>query len=200
MKGLKGALEGKLPFKTNLVVWKEEVYFLTPIEIDVSAISGQLRVERGGLFYWPIERGFCIFYGVSQPYSPVYQIGSYIGPLSKLRTIEDGMEATVKLHKISEPYSGLIAVMESLGFSAAAPLHDGERVIEASKRISNIRVALRLYIEDYGIHIESEPILPRIYCPENLRLIEKLDEILGRGKHLRLDLSEDEWITITTFV
>lgn len=196
----KETLESKLPFKTILVVWKEEIYFSIPVEMDVSALSGQLRVERGRLFYWPIERGLCIFYGVSQPYSPVYQVGSYIGLLSKLRAIKDGTEATVKPHRVHEPYFNLTAILEKLGFNVATPFHEGERVIEAIKYVSDVRVALRLHMEDYGIYIEGEPILPRKPCPENLQLIEMLDGITARGRYSRLDLSEDRWITITAFV
>ncbi|MBS7640914.1 MAG: cyclophilin-like family protein [Candidatus Bathyarchaeia archaeon] len=191
---------GKVPFKTNLVVWKEEVYFLTPIEIDVSTLRGQIRVEQGKLFYWPIERAFCIFYGISQPYSPVYQVGLYIGLLSKLRAIRDGAEATVKVHRIHESYSSITTILESLGFKVATPLHNGGRVIEATKYIGNVRVSFRLYVEDYGIHIEGEPVLPRDCCPENIRLIEMLDKIVRGGRYTRLDLSENGEIAVTGFV
>lgn len=193
-------LRDKIPFKTNLVVWKEEVYFLTPIEIDVSTLRGQIRVERGKLFYWPIERAFCIFYGLSQPYSPVYQIGLYIGLLSKLRAIRDGAEATAEVHKIQENYSSLTTILKSLGFKVVTPLHNGGRVIEATKYIGDVRASFRLYVEDYGIHIEGEPILPRDSCPENIRLIKMLDRIIRRGRYTRLDLSENGEITVTGFV
>lgn len=193
-------IEGKIPFETRLIAWKEETYFQTPVEIDVSTLKGQLKVERGILFYWPSEGSFCIFYGVSQPYSPVYRIGSYIGLLSKLRTIKDGTKAIVKPHKICEPHLNLIAILEPLGFKVSVPLHEGERVIEATKYDGHARASFRLYVEDYGIHIEGEPILPRSYSPENIRLLEMLDEITGRGKYSRLDLSEDGWVTITGFV
>lgn len=195
----KAALEGKVPFKTKLTVWKEEVYFSTPIDIDVSKLKGQLRVKRGMLFYWPLEKSFCIFYGISQPYSPVYQIGSYIGLLSRLKAVRDGVEATVKIHKIHEPYSSIINILKSLGFKASTPLHGGERTIEAVKFIKDVRVALRIHVEDYGIYIEGEPILPRERSPETIRLVEKVDSVVSRGRYSRLDLSEEGWITITSF-
>lgn len=194
-------VEGKLPFKTSLSLWKEEVYFQTPIEIDFSALKEHLIVERGKLYYWPVERGFCIFYGLSQPYSPVYEIGSYIGLLSKLISIEDGTEATVKLHEIYEPYTGIISTLEKLGFKAATPLHNGERVIEATGYVEGNRVSLKVYVEEYGVYIESEPLIPRNYCPENLKAIEILDRLIKRvGRRVRLDLSEDGIVTITSFV
>ncbi|MBS7605056.1 MAG: cyclophilin-like family protein [Candidatus Bathyarchaeia archaeon] len=195
----KVALEGKVPFKTKLTVWKEEVYFSTPVEIDVSNLKGQLRVKKGMLFYWPLEKSFCIFYGISQPYSPVYQIGLYIGLLSKLKAVKDGVEATVKIHKIHEPYSSIIDIIKPLGFKVSTPLHEGERVIEAVKYVKDVRVALRIHVEDYGIYIEGEPILPRERSPETIRLVEKVDSVVSRGRYSRLDLSEEGWITITSF-
>lgn len=194
------ALHGKIPFNTSLNVWKEEIYFLTPIEIDVSGLSGQIRVEPGGVYYWPQEKGFCVFYGVSQPYSLVYQLGSYVGVLSDLMEVEDGAEATVKLHRIYEPYSGVVSTLKALGFKASTPMYNGERIVEAVKNIDGERFALKLYVEDNGAHIESEPLFPRDYDPLTLKIIEKLKRIANQGKCSRLDLSEDGWIAITGFV
>lgn len=118
-------------------------------------------------------------------------MGSYIGLLSKLRTIKDGTKAIVKPHKICESHLNLIAILKPLGFKASVPLHEGEKVIEATKYNGHVRASFGLYVEDYGIHIEGEPILSRSYSPENIRLIEMLDEIAGQGKYSRLDLSED---------
>jgi hypothetical protein len=194
------ALHGKLPFTTELNVWKEEIYFLTPIKIDTSGMNGQLRVEPGRLYYWPPEGGFCIFHGVSQPYSQVYLIGSYIGVLSMLKSVGDGVEATVEHHKIYEPYLDIVSVIESLGYKVSTPMRGGERAIETSKFIDGRRVAFRLYREEYGVHIECEPIFPRDHSPSTLRLIANLSRLIDQGGHARLDLSEDGWITVTGFV
>lgn len=193
-------LEGKVPFKTSLVVWKEEVYFQIPAELDVSALKSQLKVKRGSLYYWPPERCLCVFYGMSQPYSPVYQVGLYVGLLSKLRAMKGEVEATVKSHRIYEPYLNLVAMLESLGFKVATPFHEGERVVELTRYVNDIRVSFRLHVEDYGVYIEGEPLFPQNYSPENIRLLEALNKIMGRGRYSRLDLSEDGWVTVTGFV
>ncbi|MEM1989595.1 MAG: cyclophilin-like family protein [Candidatus Bathyarchaeia archaeon] len=193
------AIHNKIPFTTNLNVWKEEIYFLTPIDIDVSGLCGYLKAKPGGLYYWPDERGFCIFYGISQPYSFVYPLGSYVGVLDDLRRIKDGVEANVKLHKIYEPYSDIVSKIEPLGFKVSTPMRDGERIIETVKNIEGERVAFRIYVES-GLHIEGEPIFPRDYNPLTLRFIDKVKKLVDGSKYARLDLSEDEWITITGFI
>lgn len=194
------ALRGKIPFNTSLNVWKEEIYFLTPIEIDVSGLSGQVRVEPGGVYYWPQERGFCVFYGISQPYSSVYQLGSYIGVLNDLTRIEDGAEIAVKTHRIHDPYSSVVSALKTLGFKVSTPMYNGERIVEAVKNINEERTAFKLYVEENGAYIESEPLFPRDYDPLTLRTIMSLSRIANQGKYSRLDLNEDGWIALTGFV
>jgi len=194
------AMQGKIPFTTTLNVWKEEVYFEIPIEFDTSGLKDHIRVESGKLYYWPPGKGFCVFYGFSQPYSPVYSIGSYVGVLDKLRTIEDGVKATVQVHKPTEVYGGIISKLESMGFKASTPLYEGEQVIESFGFIEGRRVSLRLYVEDYGIHLEGEPFFPHNYSPSTLRLVGELAALLSGEKYVRLDLNENRWVTITGYV
>ncbi|MCX8162666.1 MAG: hypothetical protein N3E44_06785, partial [Candidatus Bathyarchaeota archaeon] len=44
-------LSRELPFTTTLNVWKEEVYFETPVELDVSGMRSFLKIEPGKLYY-----------------------------------------------------------------------------------------------------------------------------------------------------
>jgi len=194
------ALQGKIPFTTTLNVWKEEVYFETPVDFDISGLKDYIRVESGKLYYWPPGKGFCIFYGFSQPYSPVYSIGSYVGVLDRLRTIEDGVKATVQAHKPAEVYSGIISKLESMDFKVSTPLYGGEQVVEAVGLIEGRRISLRLYIEDYGIHLEGEPFFPHDYNPSTLRLVGELAALLSGEKYVRLDLNESHWVTITGYI
>ena len=193
-------LQDKIPFTTTLNIWKEEIYFETPIDLDISGLKDHIKVETGKLYYWPPEKGFCIFYGFSQPYSPVYSIGSYVGVLDKFRTIEDSVKATVQVHKPAEVYGEIIDKLESIRFEASTPLYRGERVIEALGFIEGRRIAFRLYVEDYGIHLEGEPFFPHDYNPLTLRFMGELAALLSGEKHVRLDLNEDHWVTITGYV
>lgn len=190
---------GELPFTTTLNVWKEEVYFETPVELDVSGLQSYLKVEHGRLYYWPPGRGFCIFYGYSQPYSPVYPIGVYVGVLDRLRDIEDGVEAIVQPYRAVEAYRAIISKLESLGFRSVTPSYRGEPVVESVGFIEGRRIAFRIYVEDYGMHIEGEPFLPQNYTLDSIRFVGKLSDLLRLERYVRLDIDEDGWITITGY-
>lgn len=86
---------GKLPFTSRTFLWKEEVYF----EIPVSAGPEKPRsiVTPGTLAYWPPSKAFCVFFGDSQPYSPVNVIGKLISPPDLVRRIKRGEWVTVRL-------------------------------------------------------------------------------------------------------
>lgn len=188
-----------LPFTTTLNVWKEEVYFETPIEMDVSEMRSFIKIEPGRLYYWPPGRGFCVFYGFSQPYSPVYHIGSYIGVLGRLRSVEDGVEAIVQQYKPIESYTRLISILESIGFKTVTASYGGEPVVESVGFVEGRRIAFKMYVDDYGIHIEGEPLLPQNYTLQSIRLAYTLSDLLSREEYVRLDLDEDGWITITGY-
>lgn len=194
------SLNGKIPFTTELNVWKEEVYFETPIEIDTACRRGLLKVEPGKLYYWPPGRGFCIFYGVSQPYSLVYPIGLYIGVLARLRAVEDGAEASINRYKPNEKFEEITSRLEKIGFKASTPLYDGEPTVEALGFHGDIRIAFRVYVEDYGFHLEGEPLYVYGYDPFTVKATRRLAEAVGERRFVRLDLDEDGWVTVTGYV
>src|SRR4030042_3601326 len=59
----------KLPIEGRAALWKEEVYFETPIKMGEE--KAKATVETGGMAFWPMGSALCVFYGQSQPYSPV---------------------------------------------------------------------------------------------------------------------------------
>lgn len=62
-----------LPVEGRAARWKEEIYFEIPVKMgDEKAKS---TVESGTIAYWPMGNALCIFYGETQPYSPVNVIG-----------------------------------------------------------------------------------------------------------------------------
>lgn len=190
-----------LPFTTTLIVWKEEIYFETPVSLDISRIESYLKVDPGALYYWPPEKGFCIFYGISQPYTPVYPIGVYIGILRTLgERIKDGTKAVVKEHRFAEDYRQILSVVESAGFRASTPLYNGERVIEAVDLKIKPRVSFRIYVEDYGLHVEGEPLFLYSYDLECIKTLVKLKERVALPNNIRFDLTEEGWVTLTGYV
>lgn len=86
-----------LPLEGKAAIWKEEVYFEIPVKTGSEKPSE--KVQTGTLAYWPMGSAFCIFYGKSQPYSAVNNIGSVKGDIELFRSVKDGM--TVRLEKVS---------------------------------------------------------------------------------------------------
>lgn len=63
----------KLPLEGRAALWKEEVYFEIPVAAGEE--KAKPRVKKGDLAYWPMGKALCIFYGETQPYSPVNIVG-----------------------------------------------------------------------------------------------------------------------------
>lgn len=69
-------------------VWKEEVYFIIPTEINPENTT--LRTEKGDVAYWPDGPGFCIFFGESQPAGPIQVFGKVKEGIEKFQRIKNG--------------------------------------------------------------------------------------------------------------
>jgi hypothetical protein len=75
-----------LPLEAEAEIWKEEVYFEIPVKIPPE--NPTPKTTAGDVSYWPEGPGFCIFFGRSQPISPVNtfaRIRSGIGNFRKIR-------------------------------------------------------------------------------------------------------------------
>jgi hypothetical protein len=77
-----------LPVEGRAALWKEEVYFETPVVVGEE--KAKAKVQKGDLAYWPMGKAFCIFYGESQPYSPVNIIGKIIANLEMFARVKSG--------------------------------------------------------------------------------------------------------------
>jgi len=83
-----------LPIKGNANLWLEEVYFIIPLELEYESQSP--NSNKGDISYWPPGAAFCIFYGESQPASPVNHIGKITSNLDLFRKIEEDDEIIVR--------------------------------------------------------------------------------------------------------
>ena len=185
-----------LPFNTELHVWKEEVYFETPVKIPKK--PDVISIELGKVYYWPPGKALCLFYGISEPYTPLIQVGEFVGILDYLRKIGEGIKATVKIHEIDKELRDQVRTLSKLGYNVATPLINGERSILASKFINDIRLAFVVYIEEYGLHIESEPLYNYSRDLRTVAYTKKLKSIIRKiAKYSRVDLSEDMKVCIT---
>jgi hypothetical protein len=84
----------KLPIEGRAALWKEEVYFETPIKMGEEKAKG--TVEKGTIAFWPMGSAICIFYGVSQPYSPVNILGQVTKNLELFSSVKSGTKIRVE--------------------------------------------------------------------------------------------------------
>jgi hypothetical protein len=81
-------LNAALPISASTFLWKEEVYFGTGVSAGPERPKS--TVNRGDIAYWPPGKAFCIFFGNTQPYSPVNIVGKITSPLEPLKTVRQG--------------------------------------------------------------------------------------------------------------
>jgi len=82
-----------LPFEGRAARWKEEIYFETPVKLGSE--KAKAKVDVGSLAYWPMGSALCIFYGPTDPYSPVNIVGRVVSNLDLFRSIKSGTKITV---------------------------------------------------------------------------------------------------------
>jgi hypothetical protein len=87
----------KLPVEGRAALWKEEVYFEIPVKIGEE--KAKPTVETGAIAFWPMGSALCVFFGESQPYSPVNILGKVTKNLELFKQVKSG--ATIKVELIS---------------------------------------------------------------------------------------------------
>jgi hypothetical protein len=85
----------RLPMEGRAALWKEEVYFETPVKMGEE--KAKSTVEKGTIAFWPMGSAICIFYGESQPYSPVNVLGKITNNLELFKQVKSGTKIRVEL-------------------------------------------------------------------------------------------------------
>ncbi|UCF44750.1 MAG: hypothetical protein JSW44_02950 [Candidatus Bathyarchaeota archaeon] len=85
----------KLPVEGRAALWKEEVYFEIPVKMGEE--KAKPTVETGTIAFWPMGSALCIFYGQSQPYSPVNILGKISNNLELFKQVKSGVTIRVEL-------------------------------------------------------------------------------------------------------
>lgn len=85
----------KIPVEGRAALWKEEVYFETTIKMGEEKAKG--NVENGAIAFWPMGSAICIFYGQSQPYSPVNMLGKITKNLELFQQVKSGTKIRIEL-------------------------------------------------------------------------------------------------------
>jgi len=90
-----GTIVRKLPVEGRAALWKEEVYFEIPIKMGEE--KAKATVETGTIAFWPMGSALCVFYGQSQPYSPVSILGKITNNLELFKQVKSGTRIKVEL-------------------------------------------------------------------------------------------------------
>jgi uncharacterized protein len=85
----------KLPIEGRAALYKEEIYFEIPIKMGEE--KAKPTVEEGTIAFWPMGSALCVFYGKSQPYSPVSILGKVTSNLEIFKQIKSGLTIKVQL-------------------------------------------------------------------------------------------------------
>jgi hypothetical protein len=88
------AVTKELPIEGRAALWKEEVYFEIPVKMGEE--KAEPTVEKGAIAYWPMGNALCVFYGESQPYSPVNVVGKVTKNLEIFESVESGTKIRVE--------------------------------------------------------------------------------------------------------
>jgi hypothetical protein len=77
-----------LPLEAAANLWGEEVYFNLPLECKDENPSPS--AAPGDVSYWSPGPALCIFFGHTQPYSPVNHLGKVIEGLEVFGKVKEG--------------------------------------------------------------------------------------------------------------
>ncbi len=88
------AILRNLPIEGMAALWQQEVYFDIPVKMGTEKASP--TVEKGDLAYWPMGSAFCIFWGETQPYSPVNVIGKVTKNLELFEQVKSGTKIIIE--------------------------------------------------------------------------------------------------------
>jgi hypothetical protein len=85
----------KLPMSGRIALYKEEIYFEIPIKMGKE--KAKSTVEMGTIAFWPMGNALCVFYGNTQPYSPVSILGEITKNLELFISAKSGTIIKVEL-------------------------------------------------------------------------------------------------------
>jgi len=89
------AMVRKFPMEGRAALWKEEIYFEIPIKMGEE--KAKPTVETGTIAFWPMGGAICVFYGKSQPYSPVSILGKITNNLDIFKQVKSGTRIRVEV-------------------------------------------------------------------------------------------------------
>lgn len=77
-----------LPIEAGANIWGEEIYFEVPLKtMDENASPSAIK---GDISYWSPGCALCIFFGGTEPYSPVNHLGSITQGIGTFKDVSAG--------------------------------------------------------------------------------------------------------------
>ncbi len=87
-------LARKFPLEGRAALYKEEIYFEIPVKMGEE--KAKPTVETGTIAFWPMGGALCVFYGQSQPYSPVSILGKITKNLEVFKQVKSGTRIRIE--------------------------------------------------------------------------------------------------------
>ncbi len=88
------AIARKLPFEGRAALWGDEVYFEIPVTLGSE--KPKATVSPGTIAYWPRGGALCVFFGKTQPYSPVNVVGEVVENLEIFSKVKSSTRIRVE--------------------------------------------------------------------------------------------------------
>jgi hypothetical protein len=95
-----------LPMSGRIEFYKEEIYFESPINMGKE--TSKSTVEIGDIAFWPMGNALCVFYGNTQPYSPVSILGKITKNLELFKSAKSG--TIIKVEVLSSANNAAVVV------------------------------------------------------------------------------------------
>ena len=96
----------RLPMEGRAAIYKEEVYFEIPLKMGEE--KAKPTVEMGTIAFWPMGSALCVFFGKSQPYSPVSILGKITSNLELFKQVKSGSTIKVVLVPTEKSLEGTV--------------------------------------------------------------------------------------------
>jgi hypothetical protein len=184
-----------LPVESVARRWRHEIYFETPFDLAGDEVA---VVEKGDVAFWRPGRAFCLFFGYSQPYSPVVRLGAVVGVPDTLASVEEGTPVQLSSYTDFGKEGDVAKALRDAGLKAAAHSWEGEELVGVLVEGAGSRVGVEVSVEDDGFYSQSQPIAFFDNAPPTLAAFKTLAKDLG-PTGIRLDVDDEGYIVLTAF-
>ncbi len=184
-----------LPVESVARRWRQEIFFEAPMEVEGEGVA---TVDKGDVTYWPPGKAICLFYGFSQPYSPVIRLGTLLGAPDLLAAVEDNVKVRVDRYADYGKHGEISRKLRELGFKAASHTWEGDEYIAVLVEGANGRVGVEVSAEDFGFYAQTQPMAFFDNAPSTVAFAKMVTKDI-HPTGIRLDVDEEGYLVLTGF-